>query len=122
MHQRTMSHKVAERIEWIHWAQGPEIMVLWLKDMYLQLRFSPEAARLLIREQRLDHPERLRVLTDKNAHDICSVMRKPGGKNANGTPHRRQQVLAIAQENLKLVIFLFHHRWRCTFDWEFTGV
>ena len=37
-------------------------------------------------------------------------------------PDRRQQVSVIAQENLKLVIFLFHHCWRCTFDWEVTVV
>ena len=33
-----------------------------------------------------------------------------------------QQVSVIAQENLKLAVFLSHHRWRCTFDWEVTGV
>ena len=24
----------------------------------------------------------------------------------------------IDQENLKLAVFLSHHRWRCTLDWE----
>ena len=67
-------------------------MALWLQDMYLRLRFSPEAARLLVREQRLDSPERLRDLTNKNVDDICNVMRKPGSKNANGMLDRRQQV------------------------------
>ena len=62
----------------------------------------------------VDSPERLRVLTDKNVNDIYNVMGKPGGKNADGTPDRGQQVLVIAQENLKLAAFLFHHRWRCT--------
>ena len=28
----------------------------------------------------------------------------------------------IAQENLKLDAFLFHQRWKCTLDWEITGV
>ena len=28
----------------------------------------------------------------------------------------------IAQESLKLVAFLFHHRWRCTLDWKIMGV
>ena len=37
-------------------------------------------------------------------------------------PDRGQQVLVIAQENLKLAAFLFHHRWRCTIDWEVTAV
>ena len=90
--------------------------------MCLQLGFSSEAARLLIREQGLDSLERLRVLVDKNVDDICNVMRKPGGKNAHGTPNRGQQVSVIAQENLKLAVFLFHHRWRCTSDWEVTRV
>ena len=85
--------------------------------MYTWLGFSPEAAKLLIREQGLDNPDRLRVLTDKNGDNICNVVRKPGSKNANGM-HRGQQVPVIAQENLKVAVFLFHHRWRCTFDWE----
>ena len=65
--------------------------------------FSPEAARLLVREQGLDSIERLRVLIEKNVHDICNVERKPGGKNVNGMPDKGQQVSVIAQENLKLV-------------------
>ena len=76
----------------------------------LWLRFCPESARLLTRKQGLDSPERLRIVTDKNVDDSCSVMRKPGSKNANGTPDRGQQVSVIAQENLKLAVFLFHHR------------
>ena len=44
-------------------------------------------------------------------------MRKPGGKNADGMPDRGQQVSMIAQDNLKLSAFLFHHRWTNTFDW-----
>ena len=74
------------------------------------------AAILLIRGQGLDSHERLRVLTDKNVDDICNVMRKPGSKNVNGVPDRGQQVSVIAQENLKLAVFLFHHLWRCTID------
>ena len=77
--------------------------------MYLLLRFNPEAARLLVREQGLDSPERLRVLTNKNVDDICNIMRKPGSMNTDGTPNRGQQVLAKAQENVKLALFLFHH-------------
>ena len=42
--------------------------------------------------------------------------RKPGGKNANRIPNRG------LQENLKLAIFLFHDRWRCTFDSKVTWV
>ena len=56
--------------------------------MYIWLGFSPEAAKLLIRDQGLDNPDRLRVLTGKNVDDICNVMRKPGGKNADRTPNR----------------------------------
>ena len=37
-------------------------------------------------------------------------------------PSRRLQVSVIAQENLMLAAFLFHHRWRCTLDWEVRGV
>ena len=70
-------------------------MALKLQDMYIQLG--------------LDSPERLRVLSDKNDNDICNVVRKPGSKNANGMPNKGQQISVIAQENLKLVAFLFHH-------------
>ena len=65
-------------------------MASWLQDMYIWLGFSPEAAMLLIREQGLDSPERLRVLTDNNVNGICNVMRKPGSKNVDGTPDRGQ--------------------------------
>ena len=90
--------------------------------MYTRLGFSLEAAKLLVREQGLDSPDWLRVLTDKNVDDICNVTRKPGGKNADGTPNRGQQVSVMAQENLKQAFFLFHHRWRCTLDWEIMWV
>ena len=50
---------------------------------------SLEVARLFVREQGLDSPERLRVCTDKKVDDICNVMRKQGGKNANRTESRR---------------------------------
>ena len=78
--------------------------------------------KLLIREQGLDSLDRLRVLSGKNVDDICNVMRKPGSKNANGMLNRGQQVSVIAQENLKLAAFLFHHRWRFTLDWKMTEI
>ena len=77
---------------------------------------------MLTREQGLDSPERLSDLTDKNVNDICNLTRKPDSKNVNGTPNRGQQVSVIVQENLKLAAFLFHHRRRCTLDWEIMGV
>ena len=77
---------------------------------------------MFIREQGLDSPDRMRFLTDKNVDDICNVVRKPGGKNADGMLDRDQQVTVIVQENLKLAAILFHYRWRCTIDWEITGV
>ena len=85
-HQRMMPWEQYMGIVWVHRAWGPEIMALKLQNMYIQLGFSPEAAKLLIREQGLDNPDRLRVLTDKNVDDICNVARKPGGKNADGLP------------------------------------
>ena len=42
--------------------------------------------------------------------------------NADGMLNRGQQVSMIAQDNLKQAVFLFLHRWRCTLDWEITGV
>ena len=97
-------------------------MALKLQNIYVQLGFSPEAAKLFIREQGLDNPNRLRVLTDKNVDDICNVIMKPGSKNVDETPNSGQQVSVIAQENLMLAAFLFHHQWRCPLDGEIMGV
>ena len=97
-------------------------MVSWLQDIYFQLGFSSEAARLLIREQGLDSPERFRLFIDKNVSDICIVIRKIGSKNANRTLDRGQLILVIAQEKLKLAVFLFHHWWRCILGWKVMGI
>ena len=67
------------------------------------LRFSSEAARLLVREHGLNSPDRLRVLTDNNVNDICNVVRKSGSKNANRT-RQRAACSVIAQKNLKLAV------------------
>ena len=71
-------------------------MVSWLQVMYLWLGFSSEAVRLLIREQKLDIPDRLRVLIYNNVDEIYDVMRKPGSKNTDRTPNREWQVSVIA--------------------------
>ena len=97
-------------------------MALWLQDMYLWLGFNPKAAQWLIREHGQDSPDSLQVLINKSVDNNCNIVRKPGGKNANGMPQIGPSVLVIAQENPKLATFLFHHRWMCTFDWEVTGV
>ena len=88
----------------------------------MELRFSHDAARLLVREQRLYSPEWHKILTDKNVDDLCNVVRKSGGKNANWMPDRGPKVSIITKDNLKLAISLFHHWWRCTIDWEVMGV
>ena len=85
-------------------------MALWVHDINQQLRFSPKTACLLVREQGLDNPDQLHVLTNKNVNEICNIMMKPGGKNANGMHDKGQQVLAKAQDGLKLAVFLFHNK------------
>ena len=67
-------------------------------------------------------PKRFRLFTDKNVDGIFNVMRKPGNKNANRSPDREKQVSVIAQENMKLTVFIIHHWWRFIVDWEVTGV
>ena len=74
-----------------------KLWLFWLHDMYCWLRLSHKAAKLLIGQQGLDSPERLRVLTDKNVNDICNVMRKLGGQNADGMPNSGQQMSFINQ-------------------------
>ena len=83
-----MKCRDVEKIKQVHWAQRPEIMASWLHDMYHWLGFSPKEANLLIKEQELDSPERLTVITNKNVNKICTVMRKPGSKNADRTSDR----------------------------------
>ena len=51
---------------------------------------------MFVREQGLDSPKRLNVLTNKNVNGICNVMRKPGGKNAIGMHNKVQQISVIA--------------------------
>ena len=114
LHQRMMPQETYMEILWVHKAQRPEIMALWLQDMYVWHGFSPKAAKLLVREQGLYSSERIRVLANKNVDDTCNVVRKTGGKNADGMPNRGQQISVIAQEKLKLG--------RCTLDWEIMGV
>ena len=80
----------------VHKEQGPEIVALIFQDMYIWLGFSPEAAKLLVREQGLDSLERRRVLTNKNIDDICNVVKKPDGKNVIETPNKEYQVSVIA--------------------------
>ena len=113
-----MPWNILQRIQQVDREQGSEIIALWLQYIYIQLEFSPKAAKLLIKEQGIDSPERLRVLADKNVDDICNIMRKPGGMNAHEMLYKGQQVSVIVQENLKLASFIFHNRWRCTFAWE----
>ena len=85
----------------VHAAQVPEIVASWLQDMYLQLN-------LVLKQPRCFSANRAKTV-------------QTGGKNADKRPDKGQ-VSVIAQENLKLAAFLFHQRWRCTFDWEEMGV
>ena len=70
-------------------------MALLLQNTYLWHGFYSKAAQLLIREQGLDRLDRLQV-TDKNVYDICNVVRKLGGRDADRMPDRGQQVSVIA--------------------------
>ena len=58
---------------------------------------------------------------DKNVDDFYNDIRKSGGKEANVTPSWTTG-FRHSSRNLKLAAFLFHHRWRCTFDWQVIGV
>ena len=110
LHQRMMPCKTYMEILQVHRAQGSEIMASLLQDMYIRQGFSPEAAKLLVREQRLDSPERLRVLTDKNVNNICNFFIKQRWQECQCDAQQGAASLRIAQESLKLAIFLFHHR------------
>ena len=78
------------------------------------LGFYYEAASVLVKEQELDSPVGMRDDIDKNVNDICNAVKKPGGNNVNEMPDGAND---FSLRNLKLAAFLFHHMWRCTFDW-----
>ena len=87
-----------------------------IKDMFLQVGFSSETAQLPVKKKGLHSSDEMHVITHKIVDSICNVIRMPGSKNVNRLPDQEQQVSVIAQENLKQAVFLFNHRWRCTFD------
>ena len=64
-----------------------------IAPIYVHLAWiQSQSSHVACQQEELDSPEMLRVLTDKNVDDICNVMKKPGGKNADGTSDRGQQV------------------------------
>ena len=42
------------------------------------------AARVLVHNQGLDSPDRLRIVTNKNVDNMFNVIRKSGSKSKNG--------------------------------------
>ena len=85
-------------------------MNLWLKDMYAQHGYSYDAAWTLVQDQGLSNPDQFWVMIDNNVNDICSVIIKPGGIDANETPYNRHPFSVMTQKNMKLDSFLFYHR------------
>ena len=75
--------------------------------MYIQLGISLKAGRIFVQEQGLNSPDHCMFsLTRMSLRFIMS------------SEIQVVRSLATAQENLKLPVFLFHHRWRCTCDLE----
>ena len=65
-----------------------EIFACKLEVMCAWLGFTCNAARVLVHENGLNSPVRLRVLNHKNLDYTCNVVRKPGGKSAHSSPKR----------------------------------
>ena len=70
----------------------------WYFVMHIPLQFIPKAAKLFIREQGLDKPERLGVLTKNNINNICNVVKKPGKECQWNT---RQRATGISHSSRK---------------------
>ena len=70
LEQCMMPREIYWRIKLAHIAHRPEIMDLWLQEMY----FSPKAAKILVQEQNLDSPDSLYVPSYKNVYDIWNIM------------------------------------------------
>ena len=77
-------------IKQVHRNQGPEIIALQLQDMYLQFGFSPEAARLLIREQGLDD--------EMIAEMITRMLHLPPEKNRL---HNEQSAQSVKEQRMR---------------------
>ena len=76
------------KIHHVYKKHGSDIMTCKLKAMHVRLGFIHDAARVLVHKQGLDSPDRLRVLSNVSVDDICSIIRKSDGKNANSSPDR----------------------------------
>ena len=51
-------------------------------------------------------------LEGKDIETLCRVIRRPGGVNRAGNANPGISVLAMAETNLKRIIYELHHCWR----------
>ena len=96
-----------------------------MKDVYVGLGFTANAALKMVTQQGIDSLEELRELDDKEVENLCRVLRKPGGfmpnPNADPDPAMNQpaeifdpgtQVSTRAENLLKQACFWARNRQR----------
>ena len=87
-----------------------------VRNMLQRMSLSIEAATQVtaIDGQNLSDVNDLLQLEDKDIETLCRVIRRPGGTNAAGNANPGISVLAMAEANLKRMIYELRHVARCS--------
>ena len=53
------------------------------RQLFVRLRFTNDAAAKLVDDQGIDDLDKIRHLNREDAHNLCKIIRKPGGQMLN---------------------------------------
>lgn len=81
-----------------------------IRAMLKRIGFSTAAATEIIGEQGIDSVSELGILDNEQSENLCKVLRRPGKAAARGSADSRLEVLARAEENLKLAVYYMKHQ------------
>ena len=95
-------------------ARVSAVTKLAVKVFLITIKWS-EAALGTISEDEIDTKELLPFLTVTNISKLCSITRKPGGRDAG------HKVSKIAEDNLQLSVYWIRHRIRISRAWDLTN-
>jgi hypothetical protein len=87
-----------------------------VRSMLQRMSLSLEAASEVtaVTRQNLSDSEDFLQLKDKDIETLCRVIHQPGGINAAGNVNQGISVLAMAEANMKRMIYQLHHVIRCS--------
>ena len=96
----------------------PPPTVKKMGEMFLRLDFSQTMAMKLVDVKGIDSPWTLANISDEDIATVCDMICRPSRSVSRKTPNRRIQIFVLAMKNLKLVVFTFKTRERCTKDYK----